>query len=317
MGHAGQLAAAKNSFYEAAPRTGIWVSYESGGGAGTARSGEVSTGGMRPPIFSLRIHPASNAGHAEADLLTPGGFDRPAVEAGRDAPGDPYSNAQQREAELVRALMYHRPAMHLRLGWAGPPALRSPESRRFDGCARRLLRDVIEDQLATSANGAQRRLQRERLREDPARTLAPPIESASLLLRLAGLPLPSGSGSPPARPARGLAGMDGVSMQRSWRADQIRRHGRNVRLRLDLLPETVGPAAGMCRSLAYQTISAPRKDSCTIEGVIDRRDRWPITLTVSREGEAVDGTTETQFRNFNRVTPLQTFTSPENPCPSG
>jgi hypothetical protein len=102
--------------------------------------------------------------------------------------------------------------------------------------------------------------------------------------------------------------------QRHWRAEQIRIHGRPVRLRLDLLAAASSPAASLCRSLAFQEISEPRSDTCTIEGVIDQRDRWPIKLAISRRGEAANGAAETQSRSFDRLAPLEGFVAPPNPC---
>lgn len=281
-----------------------------------AASGETTAGGLRPPIFALRVS-ENRIPPLQADLLTPGGFDRTHVRAAdlrhHDLPRDPYSAAQQRESDLIRALVHYRPIVRLRIDRAGEPHIQaSPELSRFENCARHVLRSAIEDQIAV-ANRAQVGLQQERLRGDFAEVLSPPIESASLLLRLAGLSLPNAA-PPPDRPS--IGGVTQSDQQR-WRAQEIRNHGRNVRLRVDLLSAGRSPAANICRSLTFETISAARRDTCTIEGVIDRRDGWPITLSISRQGQASDAATETQFRSFSRVKPLQGFALPENPCRAG
>jgi len=88
-------------------------------------------------------------------------------------------------------------------------------------------------------------------------------------------------------------------------------------LHLNALSTASSPAARICRSISYETMSDPRTDTCTIEGVIDRRDGWPITLVISRRGESVSGDTETKSRRFDRVAPLQGYVAPANPCLHG
>jgi hypothetical protein len=297
-----------------------WIAYESGGGGGSAVAGVVSVGGGGRQIFSLRPISGSHVPPFYADLLTSGGFDPIHIRAAdlrqEDAPRDPYSAAQQREAALIGALMHNRPVMRLRVDQAGRPHVQdSPAQRRFEGCARRLLRSAIEAQIAVG-NGAQRRLQEERLQGDPAQIVSAPVDNAALLLRLAGLSLPDTS-NPVSRPSvPESAQRRALSTQYDMRARQIQSHGRHVRLQVNLLSTTRSAAANICRSLAFQRISATRRDSCTIEGVIDRRDGWPITLSISREGETADAATETRYRSFHRLTPLQPFVPPQNPCRS-
>lgn len=129
------------------------------------------------------------------------------------------------------------------------------------------------------------------------------------------LPLPSSAydqglerlaGGPDARPN-----------QWDWRLGEIRIYGRPVGLRLDLRAAVGSPAANLCRSLAYTTLAELSSDTCTIQGVIDRRDGWPITIGISRKGKAANDASENQFRSFDRVTPLQGFTPPANPCSAG
>lgn len=302
------------------PRANVWVTYAPGGVVSTATPGAngteaVGVGGLRAPIISVRIL-AREDDSIHAELLTPGGFDNHHIQAGdvrqEDLSGDPLSDAHLRQARLERALMHHRPAVRLRIDRKGEPQIQSSaELRRHEACARRLLRAAIEEQIATAENGAQSRSERERLQEgDFARSVSPPVDHAALLLGLANLSLPRFVS------AYDLGLVHAPSSQQDWRSEQIARHGRSVRSEINLLSAGSSSAASLCRSLAYGSISELRSDSCNIEGSIDRRDHWPIALTISRRGEAANGATETQSRSFNRVTPLQGFVAPPSPCPA-
>jgi hypothetical protein len=87
-----------------------------------------------------------------------------------------------------------------------------------------------------------------------------------------------------------------------------------VRLQLDLLSAGRTPAGDLCRSLNYEKASSRIGDSCTIQGICDRRDGWPITLSISRKAQFRDGTTESRYWLFQRLRPLEGFVPPANPC---
>ncbi|HEX6374127.1 MAG TPA: hypothetical protein VFZ91_00235 [Allosphingosinicella sp.] len=304
------------------PASDVWITYSPGGAitrTGVPQSDDsvlVSVADLRPPIFSLRLRPGKN-GLPEVGLLTPRGFDSHRLLAAEieddDWPRDAYWRAARREARLETALVHHRPAVRLRIGRQGKPQIRNAaEIRRHEACARRLLRAVIEEQLAAAENEEQRKSQQKRLRRDYLASVAAPVEHASLLLRLVMLSLPTSAYDQNLDRLAGQPG--GRPDQWDWRLREIRTHGRPVRLQLDLQSAVGSPAASLCRSLAYRTISKPTNDTCTIQGVIDRRDGWPITIGISRKGKAADGATERDYRSFNRVTPLQGFMPPANPC---
>jgi hypothetical protein len=303
------------------PRPDVWITYSPGGASSTnvprdKNSAIVTVADLRPPIFSLRLR-SIKTGFVEAGLLTPRRFDSYHLLASdiedEDWPRDPYWRAAHREGKLKRALVHHRPAVHLRVDRQGKSHIRNaPEIRRHEECARRLLRAAIEEQMASARDNEDTQEGLERLGEDFTAGVSPPVEHASLLLRLVMLSLPNSAydqnldrlaGGPNARPN-----------QWDWRLREIRTHGRPVRLHLDLRSVPSSPAASLCRSLAYRTISDPRSDVCTIQGVIDRRDGWPITIGISRKGKAADGATESDYRSFDRVAPLQGFAPPANPC---
>lgn len=135
---------------------------------------------------------------------------------------------------------------------------------------------------------------------------------ASLLLGLARLPLPEAAYD---------NSLDELASKRGeranpwdWRLEQIRRHGRPVGLQVDLESTPVSPAASLCRSLDYRELSDLRSDLCTIRGVIDRRDGWPITIGVTRKGERAGGATESHSRNFARMRPEDGLAAREDRC---
>ncbi len=303
----------------AEPKRNLWVTYSPSGGYGTTKpqadgSVMIGDGDLGAPIFSLRLRSATRA-----DLATPGGFDSYHLRASdlhdEEFSGNAYSDSIRREELLERALTHHRPVTALRLDRKGQWRMeRSSKLRRFEACARPLLRGAIEAQVATAENEYQRGLQRERLQQNRAPDLPAPVDQASLLLRLVSLRIPDAIGPLGLAFSDGAAKSEPAMSQYDWRAAQVGAHGRSARLQLDLLSARRTSPADLCHSLTYEKVSSPRGDSCTIQGIFDRRDGWPITLFISRKAEFQDGTTESRSWLFQRLTPLEGFVPPSNPC---
>jgi hypothetical protein len=57
-------------------------------------------------------------------------------------------------------------------------------------------------------------------------------------------------------------------------------------------------------------------DSCLIHGYVDRRDGWPLVMSIVREAVSVTGVRAGESRYFTRLTPLQGFVPPFNACAS-
>lgn len=250
----------------------------------------VSGGGLRPPIFSVRLRSTNKEGSIEADLATPGGFDSRHIRAA-DRSDDDWGrdHAGRHEAELERALQHHRPVVRLSINGDGETKVRrSPALGRHEACARRLLRAAIHGKVAAAENEVQRESQLERLQKDFVAPVSAPVEHGSRLLQLAMLSLAPAADAYDAALKR-IAEHGPLVGQAAWQARQIRDHGRPVRLRLDMLRAADSPAARLCRSLTYREISNPSTDTCTIEGYIDRRDNWPITMLIAREGKTEAG----------------------------
>lgn len=303
----------------AEPKRNQWVTYAPRGGYGMAEPQAdgtmvIGNGDLGAPIFSLRLSSATRA-----DLATPGGFDSYHLRASdlhdEEFSGNAYSDSIRREELLERALTHHRPVTTLRLdGKERWRIERATKLRRFEACARPLLRAAIEAQVATAENAYQRGLQRERLQASRSPDLPAPVDQASLLLRLVSLPIPDATGPLDAASGDDVAKPEPAMTQYDWRAAQAQAYGRPGRLQLDLLSTGRTSAADLCRSLTYEKASSRRGDTCTIQGIFDRRDGWPITLSISRKAQFQDGTTESRFRLFQRLSPLEGFVPPSNPC---
>jgi hypothetical protein len=301
------------------PKRNMWVTYAPHGSYGTTEpqaDGNVviGHGDLGAPIFSLRLRSATRA-----DLATPGGFDSYHLRASdvheENFSGNAHSDSGLREELLRRALTHHRPIMTLRLDQKGQRVMeRSAKLRRFEACALPLMRAALEAHIATAENEHQRELQRQRLHQSRPLGLPAPVDQSLLLLRLVSLSIPDAAGPLGAAFSDGGARSGPVKTQYDWRAAQVRAYGRPARLQLDLMSAGRTSAADLCRSLTYEKVSSRRSDTCTIQGIFDRRDGWPITLFISRKAQFQDGTTESRSWLFQRLTPLEGFVPYSNPC---
>jgi hypothetical protein len=284
---------------------------------GDGATGYIGVGDLRWPIFSLRLRDRA-AQRIEADLLTPAGFDSHYV---RQADRAWISADESVETRLETALAHHRPAERLRIVPDGTVTeFPSPEFQRHQTCARRLLRESLEAQMRDPENARRLDLLRERATDEHlSRQAAPPVEPAVLLLRLLALPLPADNAARRSmqeledRLAQSPDQADHPT-QAEWRFAQARAHGVSVGRAMDLRVVGATDQARLCRSLAYTRLGEPRTDTCRVEAIIDGRDGWPITIGIVRQGTGPNGATETHYRSFNRVAPLEGFVPPANPC---
>ena len=299
------------------PLPGRWVTFEAFGnisgfeptGDGT---GVVSVSDIRWPIMALRLRGRPGRGRLSAEIRTPMNFDGHYLLA-----ADLRSDEESTRTRVGQLLTHYRPSVALTVDEDGGVAIRpSPAVDRHQVCARRVFREALQLEMRTAEDPVVRRDAREDLASDwIERRLALREEPVSLLLRLAVLSLP-------ADPARDVSDGLGAEMEANirretqtyWLGQQVRAHGRAVRLELDLLADRVSPAARLCRSIGPTRLSSRQTDRCSVEGVIDRRDGWPLTIGVSRQSEAPDGTREGHVRIFHRLAPLQGFVPPPNPC---
>jgi hypothetical protein len=299
-----------------------WVAYDAAGmnsdftPIGDGSTGYTGVGDLRWPVFAVRVRRGAEL--LQADLVTPAGFDSYYV---RQADRAWITADESPETRLETALSHHRPAMRLRIAPDGAVnELPSRGFQRHQGCARRLLRESLEAQMREPENVRRLDVLREWATEEHlSRRVAPPVEPAALLLRLLALPLPEDDAARTAMQEL----EDRLEEHRSernrptqseWRFAQARAHGVSIGRAIDLRVVRDIDQARICRSLPYNRLHDLRTDTCRVEAIIDRRDGWPITLGIVREGRAVNGATETQYRSFNRVAPLEGFEPPPNPC---
>lgn len=309
----------ESSSLPATPQDNVWVTFDPGGNH-TSTSPQpdgtvvVGAGDMDWPIYSVRLRSPHDGG-IEADLVTPAGFDEHYI---RTADWEWIPAMESEEYRLEQALAHHRPAVRLRVDRDGTVRnLSSREFRQHQDCARRLLRASIEAQMRNPSNAGRLELLRRWARPEAlARRIAPPIETASLLLRLAALPLPDDPARDPRQQGLGerLESIVEPDRQLAWLSAQVRAHGRAVRLQIDLRSDRRSAAAKLCRELRLVRVGRPRSDSCTIEGIVDRSDGWPLTISLRREAVAVDGGRQGVSRRFTRIAPLEGFQPPHNPC---
>ena len=307
----------------AQPRPNLWVAYAASG-ANNNSAGPVNgttyvtAGDLRWRVFAIRTR---GARRLTAQIVTPAGFDSYHLRA-RDIPRfpgslEPHSRAEEREQELRDALTHFRPPVAISLDRRDRVRTgSSPELDRHESCGRSVMRESIEAQIRTAANPDHRRRHEEDLDDARiAQRLAPPVDSAALLLRLISLRLPDDAAALVAmrRLEEGL-GADDRPTQWRWRSRQAGNRGRSVGRTIDLRVVRDTEQARLCRSLAYNSLRQLRTDTCRVEAVIDRRDGWPITIGIVREGRGTNGATEMQFRSFNRLAPLEGFVAPANPC---
>lgn len=310
----------------AQPQPGPWVAYAAGFGSGTITQspnpGEVyvGQGGGRYPIFSMRLLEGTGTRHT-AEVLSPRSFDRYELLA-RDVDeenwsDDPHGLAQAAHERLEASIDHHRPATTFLLTPDGRVRVRmSPFARTFSQCARRLIARSSA-RLIETAEAPQYR-DRERRRHPLRMALAEqPRTAPSLLLQLLHIPLQSMTGGrwseferqrtrDPADPPD----------QYSWRSEQIRLHGREAALEIDLMTDRSSPAARVCRSVRPHRVGTPARDSCRINAYLDARDGWPIVISIGRSQVATNGATSGWSASFYRLAPLEGFAPPENPCPA-
>lgn len=318
----GAIAAAETD--AAQPRPGVLVAYRSIFGQ---RSSVPSDGGFRIghshgryPIFAIRLLHGISDESLAAQVSSPGNYDRVALHARDVDPESGGSDAHSRLSAAVslleRAIWHHRPPTRLELARSGRVrVIGSPTLARYERCARRLLERASD---AVIAAAPPRRHDLERRRRDLSiATATLPLEGPSLLLRVIQLRLPpviDGRWSASQRRLSETADADETPDQFSWNMEQVRLHGREAGLEIDLMSSPNGPAARICRSLQLDRTGAPVSDRCSIGGFIDRRDGWPLVITVSRTVKTADRGEANRNVTFSRLAPLEGFLAPAAHC---
>jgi|GEM_PF-2101314 len=307
------------------PQADLWVAYTSTVGSGTTRPTReadgalaVSAGSGRFPIFALKLV-GERSGSLVAEAASPRNFDRYELDASRVVPERyrqrPDEQAQAAHERLEIGIEHHRPSTRFEVAGDGTIRIvKSTAVRRHERCARALLRRSSDRLVATAPTEPLRGVERSRRRIYLAMAEMP-RRGPSLLLRLLRLRLPPMNGTAWSEfEQRNASDRAGERSQYSWRSEQIRAAGQEVGLSIDLISDRTSPAARLCRSLQITGVGRPVRDECRVEGYIDRRDGWPIVISVTRSIEASDHSTSAAQASFSRIIPLQGFVVPPNPC---
>jgi hypothetical protein len=309
------------------PQENLWISYAasfaSGGTTPTPGNPEVAMvthGHGYAPVFAIRLVEA-NGGRLAALVRSPRNFDRNALhvrdtDAG-DRGEDRHGLAEAAHERLEAGIDHHRPPTTFLLSAAGRIAVRkSASALTFERCARRLIRQSSQRLMQAAQTPPLRERERERhsVRMERAEQAR---RAPSLFLQLLKIQLRPVTGGRWAEFERQQAGQGGAAdrpNQYRWRSEQIRRHGREAALEIDLMTDRRSPAARLCRSRPIRSMEQPARDSCRIDAFLDARDGWPIVLGVSRTVEAPGEGTASWTATFYRLAPLEGFAAPPNPC---
>lgn len=301
-----------------------WITYEGIDGdwyVVTGPEGAIQNNRDKRAVFAIRAR-RGPSGSWGGELRFPANFHWEELQAARayipSAPANagPLLLAETRYDLLMRALRHHRPAAGFRVDHRGKwrPGARV---RRYDHCAERRANSIINELVALSDVPLRRGFWTRRRQRVPME-VAPGGDLPAHLLATMSLDLPEvGSGYWRVSPGRnddGTAG--GEPSQLSWRFALVRDFGRSVGLQFDLRKGADTPAARLCRTLSIQALTGATEDRCSIGGVLDRRDGWPIAFSATRWLRGPNGTWETRSRNFLRLAPLEGFVDPPNPCSS-
>lgn len=119
-------------------------------------------------------------------------------------------------------------------------------------------------------------------------------DNAALLLRIATLALPQGSGGSSSAYFR-------TNRAWRWRYDRINDGAREVAAEIDLAEDRNSPAAAVCRLVEESTVPNLSSDRCRIEAIIDPADGWPLTAVVTRTLAASNGSTTLETVTFERL----------------
>lgn len=104
--------------------------------------------------------------------------------------------------------------------------------------------------------------------------------------------------------------------QHSLRDRTMVEHGEEFSRDVNLLRDRHSPEAEICRIFELREIRSVRTDRCRISAVVDRRDGWPIYVSVRREKVSPNGARSGRADFFSRITPVEGFVAPANPCPT-
>lgn len=234
-----------------------------------------------------------------------------------------YGDSKEGRAEaeyqrILRALRFHRPPVEFDIEAAGV-ARTTPQGRhrRFDRCAHAFLSASIDQAISSLSDDDERRDWRRR-RSRISNELQPQLRDARIMTRLFSVtmtPAPNGYWTQLARRNQGEPPRARPN-QHDWRFEQTMAYGEEFLAEGEVGARPRSAFDGVCRELRPRGLPNTIRDTCSITAVYDRRDGWPIAVTLNRIQETRDRSTSNSGMIFWRVRALEGLVPPPNLCPT-
>lgn len=220
--------------------------------------------------------------------------------------------------DLEGSLDFHRPTATLELGQPGWIVTEHPLAAAYQRCAIRTARASAQQVEAQAQDPNERKQWRRRGNRYPLghdQWNGFEFRGPRTLLALMSLPTPPFSDGPylesaRRRPRNELQAQEWDPF--SWQDRTILAHGREFRSEIEVAGSN--PASRLCRTLKPETLRARVSDTCSLGGVIDTRDGWPIVIGFSRTWKDAPGVSSSAGMLFHRLPPKPGFVPPPNPC---
>lgn len=308
------------------PQSQLWVAYQPFmelWGRSAPDGNEdiiVSAGHGRPPVFSIAMVGSTLQ---RLQVRTPGFLDGYRLQAEPAYPppesrDDAFWEATAEYEGIEGPLVHHRPPITLTLSNGQVRRQWSATEDRYRACVRRLFEEGVE-RIEAAASTAGERRGAAVYRGYIPRELHSPLPYAGYLIQLMDLQLPPADEDHLLNAARRrIAARPGSEepTQYSLRDRAMVEHGEEFGREINLLRDRRSAEAEICRSFELREIRSVRTDQCRISAVIDRRDGWPIYASVRREKVSLNGARSGRVDFFSRITPVEGFAAPANPCPT-
>lgn len=220
--------------------------------------------------------------------------------------------------DLEKSLDFHRPHATLEPSVSGWTVTEHPLTTAYQRCAIRMARASARLVEAQATDPNERKQWRRWGKRNPLghkQWNGYEYRGPRTLLALMSLPIPSFADgryleSARKRPKKEVEDADWDAS--SWQDRTMLAHGREFSRQIEVRGSD--PASRLCRSLKPETLRARISDTCSVQGVIDVRDGWPIAIAFNREWKDAPGVSSSAGMSFYRLPPKPRFVPPRNPC---
>lgn len=233
------------------------------------------------------------------------------------------SDSQRRahvHENLEDSFDFHRPPARIERQWLGWVVIEHPAAAAYDRCAVRTARASARNVEAQARDPNEKKQWRRWGTRNPLghdQWNRFEFKGARTLLALMSLPVPGFGDGPYFKSARERAPGHVKGQEEdafAWKDRMILAHGREFQWKIDVAG--LDSRSQLCRSLEPEKLRAPDSDTCSLGGVIDKRDGWPIVIGISRQWKDTPGVTSSAGMTFYRLPPKSDFVVPPNPCAS-